>query len=352
MIRTRIKRRTWFYRALCLSLSMILISSVPSVASVLQPTDSDSQNQQDGPKYCSMGRDPRDGVTLPKDPMEPVTFYRGWAEGMVSWLGCRSTDPAGAVNPSCPYMSNPKCLVTDLPGNAPTPSASPSASGSPTATPSSSPTASSSPSSGSTASSSPTSGGSTQPGGPKPKMATSVAADRLEVNFNQPFVVQGRVTSENATCKPTSVILSKRVHGSDAFAELGKTEVGDDGSWALDVTSEVNAAYMAKVQDTSACTGESSAPVDVLVRAKLAVQVPQRCSKRGTVVGRVFPNQSGTRILLEARAGSNWTPLDRKTVGEQSAFKLQFHKCGSRSFRVRWDTQGSTNTSTRKTFRL
>jgi hypothetical protein len=263
------------------------------------------------------------------------------------------TEPTPDPTPSQTQSASPTPTATQsaTPGPSPTQSESPTATPTPTETASAtpSPTQSEEPSPTPSASESENSSA-TEPPAPDPtppaaargEATTTIATDHSTVRLGAPFMLSGSVAADDGCARASSVEVSKRLHGTTTYAPIGTAPVAADGSWELEVTSARNASYIARPQDTGACDGLASSPVDGFVRVDVAVNVPRSCDAPQRVTGTVTPRQPGTHVLLQKRTRGKWATQDVRFLHRGSSFRVRAATCSGR-FRVVWPTQDERN---------
>lgn len=98
------------------------------------------------------------------------------------------------------------------------------------------------------------------------------------------------------------------------------------------------------------------APVDVSIKAKVAIRrVPKRCKRSGVVTGVVRPRHAGTKVILQKRVRKDdrkrWKKVDVDRLGKRSRFKVEVPSCRGR-YRVVWRSQDERNARGATRFRL
>ncbi len=173
---------------------------------------------------------------------------------------------------------------------------------------------------------------------------TSLTSDTFKTRFRKPFTLSGQITSDR-TCAVSEVAIARRDHGTDAFVEVGRTQISSDGSWTHELSARRSASYIAQPVATELCDGVASISVDVLVHAKVAITRPRRCRAGAVVRGVVRPNHAGTKVRLENRRAGRWVAIDRDRLDAGSRFKgLKLGRCRS-AYRVVWPPQDVGNLS-------
>jgi hypothetical protein len=192
-----------------------------------------------------------------------------------------------------------------------TPTASPSGTTSPTATPSG-------------------------PGSASPTIGTSKA----KPTHGETVTLGGRVTATAPCSGPYHIIVEQRMHGTEEFKLFAETFTDEGDLWKVGMKVARNAAYRASVEPKPNCQGETSAPVDVLVRVRIDARRPQRC--RAAIHGRVRPAYPGTKVILQRRADKRWHDVAEDVLSARSRFGLRPTRCRS-VYRVIWRKQSEKN---------
>jgi hypothetical protein len=179
---------------------------------------------------------------------------------------------------------------------------------------------------------------------------TTISASRSVATYNQGLELSGTAERDANCSGPLEVQVSRRTHGTDSYEAVASTPVSGAGSWGLQVVAEHNSSYVAQVKETDTCKGDASAPVDVLVKAKIGrLRVPRACG--GSIRGRVLPSYEGTTVVLQQRKKrGGWKKVDRDVLDDRSRFALSAKKCGVH--RVMWQDDQAANEAARHRFRL
>lgn len=177
---------------------------------------------------------------------------------------------------------------------------------------------------------------------------TSIAASRSITTYNEGFELSGVVERDDNCTGPLEVMVSRRIHGTDAYEAVASTPVNGAGAWGLQVVGTRNASYIAQVEKTDTCQGDISVPTDVLVKAKISVRVPAACG--GIVRGKVLPAYEDSRVSLQRRAKGRWVDVTTDALDSESRFALRAKRCGLH--RITWSEDGGTNEPARQRFWL
>lgn len=198
-------------------------------------------------------------------------------------------------------------------------------------------------------------GGGNQPGtGPSNRPAAeagnatpTIAATDSQSRAGAPFTLNGTVSTTRGCGSDLIVDLRRRVYGTDSFETIASLDVAADRTWTFTGRAERSASYIAVVRSSPNCTGQSSSPLELLVKARIDLDaLPSRC--RGIITGRLLPASSG-KILLERRAKRGWTKISTGRVDQAGRFALRSRSCGS--LRLKWE--GDTSSlGTSKRFKL
>ncbi|MDQ3964190.1 MAG: thrombospondin type 3 repeat-containing protein [Actinomycetota bacterium] len=167
-------------------------------------------------------------------------------------------------------------------------------------------------------------------------ISTTIAADRSKVRFRRPFTLSGSIDAPRDCGGPFQVELSRRLAGANSFKLIATLDVSDDMTWTYTARGRKNASYIAKARSVGGCEGQSSAPTDVLVRAKLIAKVPARC--RGRITGRLLPARDEGRVSLQRRRQGEWVKVRSGRLGDNSRFRIRAPRCGT--FRLVWKSDG------------
>jgi subtilisin family serine protease/sugar lactone lactonase YvrE len=265
-------------------------------------------------------------------------------------LPCTASSPT----PSPSGTGAPSPTSTQMPTPTPTGSTPPASQSPAPGSTSPAPSATAKPSATATRSPDPTPSGSQSSSAsapPRGSAGTTIASSKEETEYNESFVLWGRVTGDAACTGPIEVDILKRVHGTTAFDSVGTAEVEADGSWRFKTMSRTNASYAARPLDSSVCAGQTSSPTSVLVRADIDLEVPSLCDAPQRIRGVVHPNHSGTDVILQRKRKKGWSTLDADRLDRHSRFALLSDVCMGR-FRVLWPSQNEINARGARTFRL
>ena len=164
--------------------------------------------------------------------------------------------------------------------------------------------------------------------------STSIAASVVTTDHGEDFALSG-VVSGDRTCTFTNVEILKRTYGTDELSSVATAQVAPDGSWSATQSSATNASYAARPAATDLCDGQTSSPVDVLVRAKVIPQT-MRCHVTSTLRGRVAPNLADTKVVLQRRSRGAWKRIDVARLNDRSRFVFRDVPRGCRPTRVVW----------------
>jgi hypothetical protein len=176
----------------------------------------------------------------------------------------------------------------------------------------------------------------------------TISADRSTVSFGRPFTLSGSVDTSDGCSSALQVDIQRRVSGTDAFETVATVDVAGDRTWTYTALADRNASYIAVVRTRPDCDGQSSTPVDVLVKAKIRMSsIPHGCS--GSVVGRVLPASANSRVFLQRKGPNGWKRVSGDRLNEQSLFHLTATACGT--YRIVFDGS-ATNLGTTKQLQL
>jgi hypothetical protein len=214
----------------------------------------------------------------------------------------------------------------------------------PMATPTSSPSPSPTPTRTATASPTPTStvGAS---------RTVTLSASEANVDAGDQVTLNGQVFSSNASCEDTEFVrIRRRVHGTDAFADFSSTTTNADGFYELEITANSSADYMAVAPAHDSCAEGTSQAVTVLAKVKVSISVRDFSPERGAAVvfkGRVTPNHSGTKVVLQRKKGGRWVKVARDALNGKSRYRIEIDADWKRArrFRVKWAEADSDHES-------
>lgn len=175
------------------------------------------------------------------------------------------------------------------------------------------------------------------------EVSTSIETTRSKAKYLKPFTLSGRVTADESCDPPYTVSIRKQVFGANRSKVIDpRVGVGRDRTWKFQHRSKFSASYIAKVNDTDTCDGKASRPLEVRVRAKILVSLPEDCAAPQTLRGRVLPNHRGTPVRLQLRSGGKWMNIDQDRLNRKSRFIVQAPRCEG-SYRLQWPPKGKKN---------
>ena len=196
-------------------------------------------------------------------------------------------------------------------------------------------------------SASPSSEPSNSPAGQTGEVTTSIAASGARVRYGTPFTLSGSVDAARDCASGLQVDITRRIYGTDSFDTVATMDVNGDLTWTYTALGDLNASYVATVRSTPSCPGMSSSPVDVLVKAKVAIaRLPEGCE--GSLRGRVLPANDG-RVRLQRRVDGTWKTVSADRLNDRSRFALNADGCGLHRIVFGGST---TNLATAKELRL
>ena len=179
---------------------------------------------------------------------------------------------------------------------------------------------------------------------PRGTPTVTIGSDRSMLAAGRPGTLSG-LADGDAACDPKIVEIRRRRPGATSFTAVARKNVADDGTWSMTLTPKRNASYSAHVESTHVCEEASSAPIDVLVRAKIDIVGEDiACRPPTRVSGRITPLQSGGRALLQRKVEGRWKRVDFDVLDRRSRFVLAARSCGKH--RVFWPGNASNAPST------
>jgi ectonucleotide pyrophosphatase/phosphodiesterase family protein 5 len=173
-------------------------------------------------------------------------------------------------------------------------------------------------------------------------VSTTIVRSARAVGYRRPFALSGRVEATGACAPATWVEVRRRVRGQKRTVSVGEAPVTAAGTWRLELSQARSARYWA-TPSGALCGAKPAPPVDVLVRAQIALATRPVCGESGGVRGRVLPRHPGSRVLLQRRAPAGWQTIDRDRLDRHSRFELGTRSCGSGRYRVLWPQQLRAN---------
>jgi hypothetical protein len=183
-------------------------------------------------------------------------------------------------------------------------------------------------------------------------MQTTLESDRSIVRHRGGFRLTGQVSGDSVCSGPWQVVISTRLHGTSDFEVLADdVETTSGGAWSFALVGESSADYLARVENTSNCTGGSSPERTVKVRVAIAVTLPTPCRAPAKIKGSVLPRHDGTTVSLDRKVGKRWKRVDQAKLGSGSRFTMKAPDCNAR-YRVTWKSQSPRNESGKKIFKL
>ena len=256
-----------------------------------------------------------------------VTQFATWYDGNDDDLRCES-EPTGngsigwSADPAGPTGFPAENTVCPEPTSTASPTASASASRSATGSPSPSRS-------------------------PSGSRTVTLITSQAQVTFGTPVTLSGQVFSSIDSCEDGEFIrIRRRVHGQTEFGDLTSTTTDASGAFSLEITPTANADYQAVATAHDNCQEASSSAVSVLVKVTITGRANDATPERGTRVvikGKVSPNHSGTRVVLQRRKGGRWVKVDGEKLNSRSVYNFAFSAGWrrSRTFRVKWPSLDS-----------
>jgi hypothetical protein len=181
--------------------------------------------------------------------------------------------------------------------------------------------------------------------------SSTLVTDKDRVGYDKTFTLAGMIETGPGCSIPTTVEILKRAYGTDSLQAVGTAPVAADGSWSFETSAKTNASYATRTSDTEACSGATSSPVEVLVRAGLDdVDALLGSGCDGTVSGRVLPDHDGGRVKLLIKTRQGWRKLGVDRLDEGSSYGFKVRRCGS--YKVVFPEQDERNIAAAKRFRL
>ena len=182
------------------------------------------------------------------------------------------------------------------------------------------------------------------------QLSSSLRSSVSKTKYRKRFTLSGNLKVGPDCGGPFSVEVRKRTMGSKGFEVIArKVAVDNDGSWKLTHRSKRSASFRVTPSGGNSCVETTSLPADVLVKAKVSVSLPEKCSAPKGIRGRVRPNHRGTNVVLKRRGNSGWKTVDRDKLGKSSSFRLVVRNCRAQ-YRVVWPKQAPDNLRGRKNF--
>jgi hypothetical protein len=281
-------------------------------------------------------------VVLQGDPGNVGDTYGRHSEKPLLAFAVPEDRAAGGASPT-PTPSATGGTPSPTPTSTPTPTPSQSGTPRPSQSASPKPTASPSPSASAKPSQSPTQA--------RGSIDTTIASDESEVTAGDRFTLSGRLAASPGCSGPYDVVISRRIYGSDSFAEVTRVTADNTGMWSYSPLSDNSSAFTARPISTKNCDGRSSAPVDVAVKVLIDARIPRRCGHGSPVVGRVAPNYRGTKVTLARKVWNGWKTVESDKLNGRSEFSLKLPSCKGR-FRIEWSQQDVRNLANSYSFKL
>ena len=183
------------------------------------------------------------------------------------------------------------------------------------------------------------------------EIQTTISADSSIIRFGDSLTLSGTIAAPRMCGSSFSVDLSRREFGSTTVETIATLEVGEDLVWTYTGLPKANASYLATARDSGPCEGQSSAPVDVLVKVKITALVPATCDRQATIRGAVAPSRPGTSVVLQRKIDGEWAKVDTDNLNNRSRYLLETGSCRGR-FRVVWKGPDIRNERSALNFRL
>ena len=192
-----------------------------------------------------------------------------------------------------------------------------------------------------------------QSGSPSPTQSASPSPDpnfrrvtlfasRRHVKVGARVTFNGRVTANRVECRATTpVTLRRLILGTRNPLVVGRKRTDADGGFRFRDTARWSALYTAVVGREAGCPRRKSDPEPVFAHVWFKVRVTDSTPARGTsfrVFGRVHPNHSNTRVLLQLKRRGRWRTIQRQELSSRSSFSFSLFAGweGRRKVRVKW----------------
>lgn len=185
--------------------------------------------------------------------------------------------------------------------------------------------------------------------GAGPEVATLEASSTLIVNGDQ--VRLSGALSDDASCQGSrKVELEWQPVDSSAWAIVGTSTTGGDGSYAFADGQQYTGAYRVSLPETASCRAVVSEPVGVQVRTFVDSTLLASSLTAGSCVQldvTVRPNKAGQNVVIEGRTASGWQAVDTLTLDGSSFAETNpcfgWEDLGVVRLRARWPQQDDLN---------
>jgi hypothetical protein len=170
----------------------------------------------------------------------------------------------------------------------------------------------------------------------------TLSSSRRHVRVGARVTFTGAVIANRVECRSASRVTLRRVIlGTSNSLVVARRRTDAEGRFRFRDTVRWSALYYAVVDRQAGCRRKKSDPEPVFAHVWFKVRVSDATPARDTnfrVSGRVHPNHSDTRVLLQVKRRKRWRSVQRQELSSRSSFSFSLFAnwAGRRVIRVKW----------------